>query len=123
MCLTPYSHPSALETILPVYPCYDRRPPFLTLHENLRTALFSRLVRHAIATEDMILDFFCMIVVYRPTREFAIHMETSCTVTGEGLQILTYARHSWPLSCEGSLKYHTYCYTGHPFIMVISEDP
>ena len=38
--------------------------------------------------------FVCMIVVYRPTREFAIHVETSCTVIGEGLQILTYARHS-----------------------------
>ena len=29
-----------------------------------------------------------------------------------------YARHPWPLSSEGS-----YCDTGHPFIMVISEDP
>ena len=27
------------------------------------------------------------------------------------------------LSSEGSLAYHTYCDTGHPFIMVISEDP
>ena len=39
-------------------------------------------------------------------------------MTGEGLQILTYARHSWPLSSEGSLACHTYCDTGHPFIMV-----
>ena len=31
--------------------------------------------------------------------------------------------HSWPLSSEGSLACHTYCDTGHPFIMVISEDP
>ena len=37
----------------------------------------------------------------------------------EGLQILTYARHSWPLSSEGSLPCHTYCdtvssvYNGH----------
>ena len=42
---------------------------------------------------------------------------------GEGLQILTYARHSWPLSSEGSFTCHTYCDTGLPFIMVISEDP
>ena len=35
----------------------------------------------------------------------------------------SYARHSWPLSSEGSLACHTYCDTGHPFIMVISEDP
>ena len=42
------------------------------------------------------------------------------TITGDGLQILTNPRHSWPLSREGSLTCHTYC---HPFIMVISEDP
>ena len=34
-----------------------------------------------------------------------------------------YARHSWPLSSEGSLTCHTYYDTGLPFIMVISEDP
>ena len=45
------------------------------------------------------------------------------TIAGEGLQILTCARHSWQLSSEGSLACHTYCDTGHPFIMVISEDP
>ena len=39
------------------------------------------------------------------------------------LQILTYAQHSWPVSSEGSLTCHTYCDTGLPFIMVISEDP
>ena len=36
---------------------------------------------------------------------------------------LTYARHSWLLSWEGSLGCHTYCDTGHPFITVFSEDP
>ena len=39
------------------------------------------------------------------------------------LHIWTYARHSWPMSSEGSLASNTYCDTGHPFIMVISEDP
>ena len=38
------------------------------------------------------------------------------------MQILTYARHLWPLSSEGSILCYTYCDTGHPFIMVISED-
>ena len=38
----------------------------------------------------------------------------------EGLQILTYAQHKWTFS--SSLTCHTYCYTGHPFIMVISEN-
>ena len=47
------------------------------------------------------------------------------TITGEGLQILTYmyARPSRPLSSEGSLACHAYGDTRHPFIMVISEDP
>ena len=42
-------------------------------------------------------------------------------ITGEGLQNLTYSRHSWPLNSEGSLARHIYCDMGHPFIMVISE--
>ena len=42
-------------------------------------------------------------------------------LAGEGLQILAYARYWWLLSSEGSLTCHTYCDTGQPFIMVISE--
>ena len=49
------------------------------------------------------------------------HSYGDVTITGEGLQILPNARHLWPLSGEGSLACHTYCETGHPFIMVISE--
>ena len=45
------------------------------------------------------------------------------TITGEGLQILTYARQSWTSSSEISFACHTFCDTGRPFIMVISEDP
>ena len=51
------------------------------------------------------------------------HSFGDVTIAGEVLQILTYARHLWPLSSEGSLACHTYYDTGHPFIMVISEDP
>ena len=51
------------------------------------------------------------------------HSYGDVTITGERLQILIYARHLWPLSSEGSFAYHTYCDTGYPFIMVISEDP
>ena len=42
------------------------------------------------------------------------------TVTGGGLHILNYAWQSWPLSSEGSLSCHTYCHTGHSF-MIISK--
>ena len=47
------------------------------------------------------------------------HWNRDVIITGEGLQILTYAR---PLSSKSSLACHTYCDKGHPFIMVISED-
>ena len=50
--------------------------------------------------------FVCSSRVYRPTREFFTHVETS--PDGEGLQILTCTRHSWSLSSEGSLACHTY---------------
>ena len=45
------------------------------------------------------------------------------TITGEGLKLLICARHSMPFSSEVSRACHTYCDTGHPFTMVISEDP
>ena len=41
------------------------------------------------------------------------HLYGDITITDEGLQILTYTRHSWPLSSEGSLTCHTYYDTGH----------
>ena len=52
------------------------------------------------------------------------HMETSpLPVKGCTFWPKNYARHSWPLSCEGSLACQTHWDTGHPFVMVISEDP
>ena len=50
------------------------------------------------------------------------HSYGNVTLTGEGLQIFTYVQHSCPLNSEGSLVCHTYCDTGHQFIMVISKD-
>ena len=57
------------------------------------------------------------------SRSKFFHWYGDVTITGEGLQILTYARQIWPLCSEGSLACHTHCDTGHPFIMVISEEP
>ena len=48
---------------------------------------------------------------------FIVPFEIFSLIAGEGLQILTYALQLWSLSC------HIYCDTGHPFIMVISENP
>ena len=57
---------------------------------------------------------------YIPFMKFSLNGDI--TITDKGLQILTFTLHSWPLSCVGSLVCHTYCDTGHLFIMVISED-
>ena len=50
----------------------------------------------------------CLCVVLYPTREF-LHRGELCPMLGT---------HG-----EGSLACHTYCDTGHLFVMVISEDP
>ena len=50
-------------------------------------------------------------------------LDPPLNITGDGLQIMTYVRHLWPLSSERSLACHTYYDTRHPFIMVISENP
>ena len=66
--------------------------------------------------------FVCLGGIFVP--EFSTRREIKVTMTGEGLQLLTYARHSWPLSSEGSLYgCHTYSDTGHPIKVDISEDP
>ena len=68
-------------------------------------------------------SFVCLFTrIFRPIREF-FNLNGDVPITGEGLQILTYVRHLWQLSSEGSLAWHTYCDTGHPFIMGITEDP
>ena len=68
--------------------------------------------------------FFCLFVWSLSSHSRIFHSYGDIIIAGEGLQILTlYARHSWPLSSEGSLTCQTYCDTGQPFIMVISEEP
>ena len=57
---------------------------------------------------------------FRPIREFFTHLETSPLPVM--LPILIYTRYSWQLSSEDSLKCHTYCDTGQPFIIVITSD-
>ena len=46
------------------------------------------------------------------------HSYGAVTIAGEGLRILTYARHSWPLSMEGSITCHIHCDKGLQFILV-----
>ena len=68
-------------------------------------------------------SFVCLFVCLGSSVPFEnFHSFGNITITGEGLQIFTCSRQSWPLSSEGSLTCHTYCNTGQLFIMVISED-
>ena len=64
---------------------------------------------------------FCSFVWVLSSHLRIFHSYGDVSITREGLQILTYAQHSRPLSSEGSLACHTYCDTGHPSIMVISK--
>ena len=90
--------------------------------------IFGSLVRHGKLPSywySLLLDLFylfvCMFGIFVPLKNLSLRWRRHHY--GERLQILTFARYSWPLSGEGSLACHTYCVTGHPFIMVISEDP
>ena len=65
--------------------------------------------------------FVCLFGVFVHSRIF--HSYGDVTIAGEGLQIWTNTRRSWLLSSDGFLACHTYCDTGYPFIMVISDDP
>ena len=62
----------------------------------------------------MLVCLFVCLVFFVPFQNFS-HRDV--TITGQGLQILTYARHLWSLNSEGSLACHTYCDMGHPFKM------
>ena len=62
------------------------------------------------------MKMFCLFVWSLSSHSWLFHSYGDVTISGEGLQILTYARHSWSLS-------HTHCDTGLPFIKIISEDP
>ena len=65
---------------------------------------------------------FVQLRIFHSYGDASITGEGLQIIIGEGLQILTFTRHSWPLNSESCLACHTYCDTGHSFIMVISED-
>ena len=66
----------------------------------------------------------CLFGVFRRTQySYPIHSYEDVTITGEELKILKYAFELWPFSSEGPSVWHTYCDTGHLFMIVISDDP
>ena len=79
---------------------------------------------HKFWSTQVRLKMVCLFVWGFSSHSRIFHSYEDVTIAGKGLQFSSScARHSWPLCSESSLPCHTYCYTGHPFIMVISEDP
>ena len=87
------------------------------MHEKCLDLQYVHLYEH----NDAIIVCFFLRILSSISRMF--HFYGDVTIAGEGLQMLAFARHSWPLSSEGSNTCHTYCDTSLPLIMVISEDP
>ena len=57
-----------------------------------------------------------------PSHSRIFHSFGDVTILGEGLQILTYVRHLCPLSSEGFLACHTYCYRWKWWHLHMSEN-
>ena len=63
----------------------------------------------------------CLLVKGLTSHSRLFHSYGDAPISVAGLQILTYTRHSWPLSIEGPLVCHTNCDTEHPLKMVIFD--
>ena len=74
-----------------------------------------------IKLHTMICLFACLFWFSSHLRIF--HSYGEVIITSEGVQVLIYARYSWPLTSEGCLVRHTHCDTEYLFILVIFEDP
>ena len=85
---------------------------------------FSVLLLFSYFVDDFCVMFFvvCLFVWGFSSHSVIFNPYGDVTNTGEGLQILTIARHSWSFRSAGSLACHTYRDMGHSFMMVSSED-
>ena len=68
-------------------------------------------------------SFACTFVWSFSSHSRILHSYEDVPITGEGLPILNYARHLWPLSSRVLQHASHTCHTRHLFIMVIFEDP
>ena len=66
-------------------------------------------------------NFVCLFIWGFTSLSRMFHSYGDITINDEGAS--NYDLYSAHMASEGSLAWHTYCDTGHPFIMVISEDP
>ena len=89
--------------------------------DDLCAALCWPAIRWLWGVYSVIVTIYLMIVWSFSSHSKIFHSFGDVTIAGEGLHILTYVQHSWPLSSEGSLACHTYWEMGHPFIIINSH--
>ena len=87
----------------------------LILRDNtLGQTLSSFIIYNSISSLNF-WGFFCLFWGLSSHSRIVLSYE-DVTTAGKVLQILTYARHSWSLSSEGSLACHNYCDMGRHFL-------
>ena len=87
-----------------MFKCVLLKVPLLNI-EIFRTFREIRICRYYMHILFTNLYFVCLFVC----SWVFVRLEIFHSYAREGLQILTYARHSWPLSSEGFFACHTYC--------------
>ena len=85
-------------------------------HVNMRLIFFNMQHNYVDTQHNLFVCLEFIVFVWSLSRIF--HSYGAVTIAGEGLRILTYARHSWPLSMEGSITCHIHCDKGLQFILV-----
>ena len=80
------------------------------------------LDQHGKTEEDCAYVIGYFFICLFSSHSIIFHSYQEVTITGEGLPIFFLSWHSLTMSNEGSLTCHSYCDTGHPIKMVISED-
>ena len=68
----------------------------------------TKMIKMMICVLIVIVTIYLMIVWSFSSHSRIFHSFGDVTIAGEGLHILTYVQHLWPLSSEGSLACHTY---------------
>ena len=105
-------------------------PWFVVVYDfNLNRSLFSVFAgRHTagwiypIFLQQLLSAINIRIIWLLSSHSRTFHSYGDITITSAA-KFNLYARQSWSLRSESSLACHTYCDAGHPFMMVISEDP
>ena len=90
--------------------------PLNTCRSECHNHPYSHNSYQYISTCKTIEKLVCLLVWGFSFHSRIVHSYVDITITSDGLQILTYARHLRPMSSEGSLACHTHCDKGHPFI-------